>query len=501
MDVILWNTGPRVAPEFNWTGMSRYVGPYKIAHWIRKHNYSCQVIDFISRLSFEELYNATKKFITKDTKVLGISTTFLCGFSYQWPDGSPKRFPYHVIQVLTLLRQEHPNIKFVLGGYGSDRVNDFDLFDVSINSYTSSPEDIFLEYLEHYVKGTPLPLGKIKNSFMGNDKRPRMIYDTARNKKYDIETDDFKFIKQDVILFGETLPLDVSRGCIFNCSFCQYPHLGKKKMDYIRSMTMLEEELLHNYENFGTTNYIILDDTFNDTEWKLKQFHKITESLPFKITYAAYLRADLIERFGDTAHILKETGLWGAFHGLESLHPYASKLMGKAWSGKRAKEFIPKLYHDIWKGEVPQQLNFIVGLPKETKEDLLSTVEWARQNNLYSVGFSSLAVFDYSKGQTATYSIPSEMEKNPSKYGIEFDDQGWKNETWTRLEAKSFFKELMSNVRDISGVHVFRLGTLLSLGYSKEYLLKTPMSHLNWSEVIDKSDLNIKQYYKQLMEL
>ena len=501
MDVILWNAGPNGSNDFDWFGISRYIGPYKIAHWIKKHNYTCQVIDFTNRLSSEELYGATKKFISKDTKVIALSTTFLCCISYQWPDGTRKSFPKSIIDAVRLIRQEYPHIKFVLGGYGSDRVNAFGLFDASINSYTSAPEDIFLEYLEHLTKDTPLPYGKIINSFIGQDSKPRMNYNTARNPKYNIETDDFKFIKQDVILYGETLPLDVSRGCIFNCTFCQYPHLGKKKMDYIRSMSLLKEELLYNYDMFGTTNYIILDDTFNDTEWKLKEFHKITESLSFKINYTAYLRADLIERFEDTAHILKNSGLWGAFHGLESLHPYASKLVGKAWSGKKAKEFIPRLYHDLWKDEIPQQMNFIVGLPKETKEDLMSTIDWARQNDLYSVDFSSLTMFNYAEGNTLNYSIPSEFEKNPSKYGFEFDENGWKNESWTQSEAKKFCDEIRNIVKDTSGIHVFRLGILQSLGFNKEYLLKTPMNNLDWPEIINKSDLKLKQYYKQLMEL
>jgi radical SAM superfamily enzyme YgiQ (UPF0313 family) len=508
MDVIFynagptfWNTDPTQLHEYEWVSMSRYIGPYKIAHWIRKHNHTCQVIDFVNSLSFDEIYSATKKFITKDTKILAVATTFLCGRFYDWPDGHNKRFPKPLIDALTEIKKEYPKLKFVLGGYGSDRVESLNLFDATIDSYTSSPEDIFLEYLEHYTKGTQLPLGHIKNSFDGLENKSRMIYDTARNKKYNIESDDFKFIKQDVILNGEALPLDVSRGCIFKCSYCQYPHLGKKKMDYIRSMSLIKEELLYNYNMFGTTNYNIVDDTFNDTEWKVSEFLKVTQSLPFKITYTAYLRADLIERFEDTALMMKESGLWGAFHGIETLHPYASKLIGKGWSGKKAKEFIPKLFHDIWKGEVPQQNAFIVGLPKETKEDIISSFDWFKQNNLYSMSLNPLRVYDYSAGKTGTFSIPSDMEKNPSKYGIEFDEHGWKNETWTQKQAFTLYRELYKKSDKLNGMPVFRLGDLLSLGYSKDYLLKTKLGELNWQEIKERNDLNFKKYYKQLMEL
>jgi hypothetical protein len=93
------------------------------------------------------------------------------------------------------------------------------------------------------------------------------------------------------------------------------------------------------------------------------------------------------------------------------------------------------------------------------------------------------------------------MEKNPSKYGIEFDEHGWKNETWTQKQAFTLYRELYKKSDKLNGMPVFRLGDLLSLGYSKDYLLKTKLGELNWQEIKERNDLNFKKYYKQLMEL
>ena len=50
MNVIFWNSlngGQDL--------LSRYVGPYKINHWIKKHGYTGQVIEFLQYLTEEEI--------------------------------------------------------------------------------------------------------------------------------------------------------------------------------------------------------------------------------------------------------------------------------------------------------------------------------------------------------------------------------------------------------------------------------------------------------------
>jgi hypothetical protein len=251
MDAIFWNSlngGNDL--------ISRYVGPYKINHWIKKHGYTGQVIDFVNYLTEEELYLSTKKFITSDTLVIGVSATFITyntegvtnGFRHRWKNGFYSAFPENVFNALKRIKTEYPNIKFVLGGYSSEHMYGGGLFDATIMSYTEASEDIFLEYLDFLKKGTEPPFSKLIMSYAhvapGIPVKSRIYYYQARNKVYNIEHDDFRFSKQDAVLFGETLPLDISRGCIFACRFCQYPHLGKGKLDYTRGMEYIKDELI-----------------------------------------------------------------------------------------------------------------------------------------------------------------------------------------------------------------------------------------------------------------
>lgn len=511
MDAIFWNFSPTFSSFYsnnksNESLTSRYIGCYKIAHWIRKHGYQAQVIDYLTTMNFEKLYQATKKFINNQTLVLGISTTFMCSQRFPWKDGSSQVIPEFVIQTAQALKQEYPNLKVVLGGYSSDFVPGFGVIDASVMSYTAASEDIFLEYMDHYRTGSALPLGSltaIRNKrsanqhFVNHQHKPRMCYNQARSPKYNIELDDFRFVEQDAILPNEALPLDVSRGCIFACRFCNYPHLGKKKMDYVRGMEYIKSELIYNYETFGVRNYIILDDTFNDTEWKVAEFAKIVSSLPFKINYACYLRADLLERFSDVPYRLAESGLAGAMFGLESLHPYASNLVGKAWSGRRAREYIPHLTHNIWKEQVVQQIAMIIGLPKETKEDLLNTVDWFKQNNLHHARLQPLLLVE-NPGSSA-----SEFEKHPAKYGFTFDHLGrWVNETWTMTEAAQYKVELNKIYQEINIAGSWFATHILALGYSKEKIFATKVPDISSVfNIATHAKENADAYYHRLMNL
>lgn len=462
MNVIFWNGG------INWS-VSRTVGPYKVAHWLRKHNYTSQVIEFIDQLPEDVLYKATKKFIDDKTLVLAISTTFLALSMHRHSNGEKYWISEAALNVLKKIKVEHPDIKIILGGYKSEKLSGLGIVDATIMSYTTASEEIFLEYLNYITTGSEPP--ESVECYWDPNKRP--VYNKARNPVYNIEIDDFKWSSQDLILRGEPLPLDISRGCIFACRFCQYPHLGKKKLDYIRGMEYLKDEILHNYENFGTTSYYVIDDTFNDTEQKMKAFYEMTQSLPFKITYSAYVRVDLIHRYPDMAHYLQDSGLYGSFFGVESLHPEASKIVGKAWSGKHGREFIPKLYHDIWKKKVPTHTNFIVGITGETIESVDSTADWFIQNDLHSIIFERLGLNGPDDGPV--WSIKSEFDKNSSKYGFTMLQPepnsifaNWKNDIWTRDSAGYHADRLNKKIYPHRKVQSWAIQPMLWQGFSKD---------------------------------
>jgi radical SAM superfamily enzyme YgiQ (UPF0313 family) len=474
MNVIFWNDCPELV-------IHRYIGPYKVSHYLKQHGYTSQVIDFVTYFSEEELYNYTTKFITSETLMIGVSLTFIGATQM-------RRVSTILINVLKRIKQEHPNIKFIAGGYNANVLHSFGVFDAHVTSYG---EDITLELLNSYRNKSDPPPSFKKMPLWGQGLIT--VYQESNNTTYNIETDNFKFTKQDCIVPGETLPIEISRGCMFKCKFCNHRNLGRGKLDYLRSFECVKEELLYNYENFKTTNYFVICDTFNDTEYKMNKWYKMISSLPFKINYFAYLRADLIDRFPDTAYQLKETGLFGAFHGLESLHPAASKVVGKGWSGRHAKEFIPKLYHDMWSGQVPQYLSFIVGLPGDTIESMSSTADWFIDNKLHSMWFFDLGL------STKQIRDQSEFERDAEKYGYRFDE----NQEWYLPEMNwkqsvkirdTLNKRLSPHVKTTAWTTM----GLLSLGVEKTKLIETKWCDFDKGWVW-KQKYNFLETYKSLL--
>lgn len=483
MNVILVNGIYDIMP-------SRSLGPYLLRHVLEKNGYTCQVIDHCQEFSADEMYELIKHFIDDTTVCLGFSTTF-------WRDIEQKIWdnnggmPPDLDAASRRIKTEYPNIKIALGGAGIRNVGkNVDHVDALI---VGEAEDLFIELLNHWTKGTSEPLKKV------NATVNKPYYNKCINKNYDISSCDFMWSKQDAIVQGEPLPMETARGCIFKCKFCSYPHLGKKKMDYLKSIDQIRKHLIHNYENWGTTHYIMLDDTFNDSEYKIDTLLDMTRTLPFKIGYVAYIRADLVHRFEGMAEKLQESGLEACFFGLESLHLKASTAVGKGWSGKSAREYIPHLLHNIWKDRVNVTTGFIAGLPGEDADSLLDTLKWVNDNDIMTfwlgLGISSPA--SLAAGSMDGVAFSSEFERNAGLYGYKFDDAGWwYNDLWTHHSAGKFAMEQLNYHRKLKRISCWFHIQLRAFGYTDEELWAVADSQLTHNGFLnDQTFLHRKAQY------
>jgi len=455
----------------------RTAGPYVIAHHLRKNNISVQVIDYIQFLTDTQLISLIKKFLPKDKDkscVLGISTTFL--------QPVDNLLPANVLDAIKHIKLEYTNLKVVAGGAHAHHLQMNDNYiDYSIFSYS---EDVTLALFNGLLGRTSLsPDFKINK---------KIIRD---NVNFDIVQSDFRFIKEDCIRPNESLPLEISRGCIFKCRFCRYPHIGKKKNDYIRCIDQIKAELIYNYETFGTTNYYVLDDTFNETPEKVKAFYDMTQTLPFKINWCAYIRADLVHRFPETAMWLKDSGLIGAFFGIETFHPEASNLIGKAWSGKHGKDFVLELKNNIWGDDVIITLSLILGIPPETWENILETQQWIVDNKIDSWSWHSLAI----NGNPNKTDDKSEFEKDPSKYGFTFPNpdnfNDWhhamvtKNQVdeWYKRTEESFSKSIRFGAWNVIEIlNYFDKEVVMSIDFREKFSKEIKKKRIAWAELYIK---------------
>lgn len=456
--IIFWNGFASNVPE-------RTLGVYQLAGWLRSHGYKVKVLDFCNWIKNPtKLAELTRKHITEDTVAIGVSTTF---WSNEDDKSKNSIEPDWVHETRKLLEWDTPKIQWILGGSRSHKKSFKDHW-VRFHDYA---EDALLKWMDE----------RCKNS------HSRKNYDIVDHCSYSFE-------KEDAIAPHEVLPLELSRGCRFECSFCRFPLLGKTPGTYIRTEHSIREELIRNYNEFGTTNYNIMCDTYNESPEKVQMVHDIVQSLPFEINFAAYIRADLMHARPEQIRLLKDSGLRSAFFGIESFHPKASMAVGKGWNGKKGKDFLLKL-KDEWGERTTWQMGFIVGLPGDTPDSLEETYEWCIANEMKCWDFNPLGL-----SIAHDEEIKSKFERESEKYGYTMTGPvTWKNDVWTSESAIDFANMLNKKSIPHMSPGGFQVSKFISMGYSYDYTLHAKYGERwdAWPDIAAKRREFIINYIKQ----
>ena len=438
--------------------LNRPSGPHQIANWLIQHGYSVKVIDFCRELTTSDLVSITKKYIAKDTIAVGVSSTFwgVVGDMSEIPKDyhirSTRQEPAWVTDARAIVEAAYPQLNWVLGGANSELRHA-----LHWDSFGGHPEDIFLKYLDEKAS------------------RVRHV------PEFSIQTHSGAYMDGLGITKHEVLGMEWGRGCQFSCKFCGYRLLGKKKNTYLRDWGIIKNDLIANYEKYGTTRYIFVDDTVNESTEKIIAMAEIAQSLPFELEWVGYGRLDLIGANKSTVRILKDSGLRSMFFGIESFSPEASTFIDKKWNGTRGKEFLLEL-KNLWGDDINFHINFMVGLPGDTEDTLDETHQWCQDNNIAAWRFVPLFL---SKINTQ---YGSEFDKNYSKYGFTFPDPmrhlEWSSPTWTFERAVKKAAQLQRDIQ--ARPAVFNLAGFAGLGYSMRELMPLMVHEIRRSSMRDE---------------
>jgi radical SAM superfamily enzyme YgiQ (UPF0313 family) len=470
---------------------NRPLGPYRMASFLRNNNYDIQVIEFAHLLTDDQIYRLVEKFITPETKFIGL------GLMIYYKHGKWIQCINKFARVMTSLKEKYPHVKIIVGGstgfIWSKRYPNKSVFDYIIKGYG---EDQTLALFDHYYKGTPHPAFEIV------DGNKHISEHLVKNKVFQFTADSHKWHTRDCIQPSEVLPIEFARGCIFKCSFCRYPHIGKHKNDYTKHLDCIKEEILYNYNNFGTTSYYVTDDTFNaDTEF-VKQFTDMVKSLPFALKYAAFIRADLIHGNPETEDMFLENGLMSCQFGIETFDTTDSKIIGKAWSAKHGKKYLPYLYNDKWKNKIHICVGMLAGLPNETLSDLKNTNKWFIDNNIPSWLWHALHIAKDSNYYKSDFDLKAE------EYGFKFKlFEGrpiWYHDNCDELLAFDWKNELTNESKQYQTVPTWTLMELESYQYDKHHSISASVAKvtdLNVDFINKTATTMIKKYYQDLWDL
>jgi len=460
--------------------IEKTAGPQRIATELRKNNFTVQIIDISYFEKFDVfLQRILKRFICSETYWIGFSTNFMDQiFDVNWSETEYERsvlqknpaYGTELKKFINFCKTLNPNIKFLTGGMKIYDLSDFEFFQ-------------FQGHVDQEIVDFTIDCSH--NKIL----KPTKIF----NKEYkDFVKSNLTYLPQDLWQGIKSLPIEISRGCIFKCKFCNYPLNGKSKGEWIKDYEILYDEFMYNYENYGIKNYMFVDDTYNDNITKITDlYNKVFSKLPFSMKFSAYIRLDLVQKYPESIEILKESGLVSASCGVETIDLPSAKLIGKS-TNPNLIDFAHKLKNESWKNIILSSY-WIIGFPNETKKSINNFFEWllSRNNPFESNAIQRLYIYPPKFKPYQLYFSQFDVNFNFSSYDFTLNDNG--KITWFNNEtnvSSAFCDEIENEFykkniyRDKWG-H-FYYNRILNLGISD-----TDITNLTMYETQQKYDFNI----------
>lgn len=185
-------------------------------------------------------------------------------------------------------------------------------------------------------------------------------------------------------VFAEPLrEILTSRGCPFQCIFCSARFISGYKYRYHSPERVLEEvDLLVN--KYGARQIAVLDDNFvvdrqrtiDICEGLLRRgYHK-------KVVWTTAARADQVDY--ELMKLMKEAGFQLVSFGVETGSPRLLELIKKGETMERIQQAVEEAH----RAKLKVRGTLILGLPGETREESLATIDWAKKLRLDFAKFS-----------------------------------------------------------------------------------------------------------------
>ena len=170
------------------------------------------------------------------------------------------------------------------------------------------------------------------------------------------------------------LPLHFIKGCPNSCTFCFW---NREKFFRVTNPDDVAQSIVDMKKKYKINNFLFLNNSFNPTtEYGLSLMK-------------AFEKHDINIQWSDSAHpgtfdnkmykLLKDTGCRQLYLGIESASQHVTKILNRECDVKTFEPLLSNLHsNDIFSG-----INFFVGLPYETPDDIGKTEEFIKKTNPY----------------------------------------------------------------------------------------------------------------------
>ena len=184
-----------------------------------------------------------------------------------------------------------------------------------------------------------------------------------------------------------------SRGCPYNCAFCDIHHTNGRKLR-LRSVDDVIEEIKYNIKKYNIKYVIFKDSTFTiNKKWILDFCEKLIED-NLKVGWHCNSRVDTLDE--EMLRLMKKAGCNNISFGVESGSQRILNLLRKRITIRQ----IVKTFKILNKVGVESHAAFIIGSPTETLVDVKKTIFLAKKIKptfaqfCKGVGYPNTAFYD-----------------------------------------------------------------------------------------------------------
>ncbi len=269
-----------------------------------------------------------------------------------------------------------PNIDAICYGEGEIPIKDL----LKNHEISFINIDNFIKYHPSWIDRETIKCGKIPiNSFVYNlDDIPEFDYRIINLDDYNNRSIN----KENSILNKREMSIHTSRGCPFDCVFCANGSVHGKKVRYM-SIERVINEVNNMIKNYKLTTLMIEDDHFLFDKNRAKKILRKLQCYNIKIEFPNGIALYAIDE--EIGKLLKEAGTTSLALAVESGSDYVLKnIINKP----HTKQMIKSKVEILRKNNIDIQAFIVIGLPKETDEHRLETL-----NMLKDIGFDWVHIF------------------------------------------------------------------------------------------------------------
>jgi len=254
-----------------------------------------------------------------------------------------------------------------------------------------------------------------------------------------------------------------SRGCPFKCVFCASSHFWDK-IRY-NSARYVVDEMKMLVEKYKVEGILIFDDLFAGDTNRMREIIRLMkeEGLKDKLNFRCYTRVQLVAD-EERCKLMKEIGITDLSLGFESA---SQRILSYIKDGNVTIEHSKKALKNAKKFGFSVHGCFILGSPMETKDDMLKTLKFIRNNPMDTIDLCVLTplpgsrLWDWAKekgfvNDDMNFSI---LNTEPAN----LNDIIYMNETITKDEFEEVYNMIKKEVDNLNFTVDFRLKHLLSL--------------------------------------